>query len=84
MPYRLRIDYTYTTTANATTAQSNIDTALASAGRAERCSRASATITLQIDGLTEAAATALSDALNAQWAVGTRSAGKATVMRRSA
>jgi hypothetical protein len=83
VPYRLRIDYAYTTVANATTAQGNINAALLEAGRPETCSRNGAALVLQIDGLTEAEAVALSDAMTVRWAVGTRNAGKATVVRRS-
>lgn len=81
MPYRVRVTYTYNNTANATTAQTNINTYLSGLGRPETCSRTSATVSLEIEGLTEAEATTIGLGLTNHWAVGTRTGGKASIVR---
>jgi hypothetical protein len=82
MPYRVKVDYTYNTTANATTARNNINTYLSAQGRPETASGTGTQVFLQIDGLTEAEATTLGNGLTSRWAVGTRSGVKASVVRR--
>lgn len=79
MTYNISVTYTYTTVANATTAQTQINTALANAGRAETCGRTGATLSLLLEGLTEGQAVGIRDALTSRWAVGTRNGGRACV-----
>lgn len=79
--YRIRIDQTYNTTANANTATSNINAVLTDAGRPERASRSGSTVTLEIDGLTEEEAKTLKVGLTPAWGVGTRSGLVSTVRR---
>lgn len=81
MPYRVRITYSYNNTANATTAQGNINTYLAGLGRPETCSRTTTALDLQIDDLTEQEATTIGLGLTTSWAVGTRTGGKASIVR---
>lgn len=80
--YRLKIDYTYSTTTSATTALSAINTTLAAQGRAERAVRTNAQVVLNVEPLTEAAAVTLRNALIPNWSTGTRTAGKASVVMR--
>ena len=79
--YRVAIDMTYSNGSNATTAQTNINAALATAGRAETAARSGSTVTLLIVGLTESEATSLRNALNTPWSSATRSGGRASVSR---
>jgi hypothetical protein len=79
--YRLRVDLTYSTTNNATTATTNLNTALAAAGRVEQAQRSTAAVSLLVDGITQAEAVALRDALTPAWAAGPRSQGSASVVR---
>lgn len=80
--YRLKIDWTYNTVPNANTAVSNINNTLANNGRSETATRSGSNVTLTIDNLTEAEAETLRVALIPAWNVGTRTAGKSSVVRR--
>lgn len=82
--YRLRVDLTYSTTGTATTATTNINNALAASSDpviAERAERTGSAVSLTVEGLTEAQADSLRVAMTSAWAVGTRSAGKVSVVR---
>jgi hypothetical protein len=80
--YRLRLDWTYSTTAAVTTALTAINNTLAAQGRDERATRTGNDIDLLIEPLTEAEAVTLRNALIPNWATGTRTAGKASLVRR--
>jgi hypothetical protein len=80
--YRLRVDWTYSTTASANTAVTNINNVLAAQGRPETVTRVNNDIDIIIEPLDEAAAISLRNALTTAWATGTRTAGKASVVRR--
>jgi hypothetical protein len=80
--YRLRVDWTYTTTAQATTAATAVDATLAAQGRAERVVRTGNRIEVIIEPLTQAAAVTLRNALTPNWSAGTRTANKASVVMR--
>lgn len=81
--YRLKVDWTYSTSTAAATALTAINTTLAAQGRAERAVRTSNTVTVNVEPLaTEALAVSLRNALTANWATGTRTAGKASVVMR--
>jgi hypothetical protein len=79
--YRLHIDWTYSSTGNANTALSAINSALASAGRPETATRTSNRVELVISGLTESEANTLRISLTSAWSASTRSYGKAAVAR---
>lgn len=79
--YRLRIDLTYSTNNNATTAHTNINNTLAAEGRAEQATRDLRVVSLMIEGLTEAEAQSLTDALTPAWGSTTRSGGKVSTVR---
>jgi len=79
--YRVKVDNTYTTTANATTAENAINTALAGLGRPETVTRTSANVFLLIVGLTEAQAVNIRGAILAAWSGPARSYGKVSVTR---
>lgn len=80
MAYIVRMSLTYSTTGNATTALTNINTQLANRGRVERATQAGATVSLAMDAVgTQTEAEALRDALTSAWGSGSRSAGKASV-----
>lgn len=81
--FRLRIDLTYTTNANATTATTNINNALVAQGRVERATRTNAAVSLIIEPIdTEAEAVALRNALTPAWGSTARSGGKVSLVRR--
>lgn len=80
--YRVKIDNTYASGANATTVKTSIDNALVAAGRPERATILTTTnVTLMIVSLTEAEAVTLRDALKASWTAATRTFGKVSVTR---
>lgn len=80
MAYIVRVSLTYSTTNNATTALTNINTQLANRGRVERATQAGATVSLAVDGIaSQADALALRDALTSAWGSSPRTAGKASV-----
>jgi hypothetical protein len=82
MAYRLKIDVTYTTTANATTALTAINAALSTAGRVEVATRTNAVVFLKIVGIeTQAEAEALRSALHTAWSSVARSYGKVSLVR---
>jgi hypothetical protein len=81
--YRLRIDLTYSSTANATTATTNINNVMIAQGYPERATRSSAQVSMIVEPIaTEAAGTALLNALNSAWGSTTRSGGKVSLVRR--
>jgi hypothetical protein len=81
--YRLRVTWTYSKVADANTAATNIDATLAANGRSETTTRPSNTsVEVIIEPLTESVAVTLRNALTSAWATGTRTAGKASVVRR--
>lgn len=81
--YRLKIDWTYSTSTSATTALTAINATLAAQGRPEVAVRTTNTVTVSVEPIaTEAAAVALRNALTLNWATGTRTAGKASVVMR--
>lgn len=82
--YRLRITYTYSTTANATTATTNINNVLAGWNNpvvAARAVRSTAAVDLMVVGLTEAQGVALRSALNSVAHAFPRTAGKFSLVR---
>lgn len=82
--YRIRVDLTYSTTGNATTATTNINNVLAARTDPvipERATRASARVTVMVAGLEQAQAQALLAALQPAWPVGARTAGKVSMVR---
>ena len=80
MAYIVRVSLTYSTTGNATTALTNINTQLANRGRVERATQAGATVSLAMDAVgTQAEAVTLRDALTPAWSAGPRTAGKASI-----
>jgi hypothetical protein len=81
--YRLRVTWTYSTVAAANTAATAIDTTLAAQGRAERVTRpTTSSLEVVVEPLSETESVTLRNALTPQWATGTRTAGKASVVRR--
>lgn len=81
--YRLRLDWTYSKSVDATTAQTSLNTTLAAQGRAERATRSTTRVELTVDGLaTDVAASTLLSALTSAWAIGTRTQGMVLVSRR--
>lgn len=82
--YRLRLTYTYSSSANATTAATSINNVLAgwtNPVTAARVTRTNATLELMIAGLTEAQATALRSALWASVFGAPRTTGKFSLVR---
>ena len=80
MAYVVRVSLTYSTTQNATTATTNINTELANRGRAEQATRDGTTVSLAIDDIaSQADAVTLRNALTSAWSAGPRTAGKASV-----
>lgn len=81
--YRLRINLTYSTTANATTATTNINNVLIAQGYPQRAERTNAVVTLEVDPIADqAAAVTLRNALTAAWGSTTRSGGKVSIVQR--
>ena len=81
--YRLKVDWTYSTSASATTAQTAINTTLTNSGRAEQAAKTGNTVTVIIEPVTTMdEAVTLRNALLANWNTGTRTAGKASVVAR--
>lgn len=81
--YRLKVDWTYSTTTSATTALTAINATLTAQGRSEVAVRTTAQVTVNVEPIaTEALAVALRNALTTNWATGTRTAGKASVVMR--
>lgn len=81
MSYRLRVSLTYTTNANATSATTAINNALAAAGRTERATRSGAVVAALIPGgMTEAQAVPLVNALVAAANTGAKSGKISTVL----
>ena len=79
--YRVRITYTYSSTANATTAATNINNVLAGQGRPERAVRTNAAVELMVVGLVETEAKALHAALNTAAHSAARAGGKFSIVR---
>lgn len=81
--YRLRVDWTYSTTNSANTALSAINATLAANGRTERAVRTGGQVAVICEPVATAAdAVTLRNALTPNWATGTRTAGKASVVMR--
>lgn len=80
--YRLRVDWTYSTSAAATTALTAVNAALAAGGRGEVAVKTGNRVAVICEPVTAAAAATLRDALTPKWAPGTRTAGKASVVMR--
>lgn len=80
--YRLRVDWTYSTSTSAATALSAINATLAANGRAERAVRTTARVAVICEPVTSTQAITLRNALTPNWATGTRTAGKASVVLR--
>lgn len=80
--YRLRVDWTWSTTSSATTALTAINTTLAANGRTERAVQTGAQVAVILEPVAAAAAITLRNALTSNWATGTRTAGKASVVMR--
>lgn len=80
--YRIKIDVRYSSTANATTATTNINNVLIAAGRPERAVRTNADVYLMISGIaTQAEAELLINDLNSAWSSVARSYGKVSCVR---
>lgn len=80
--YRVKIDITYSSTANATTATTSINDVMVAQGRPERAVRTSAQVFLLVSGLsTQAEAEALASALHTAWSTPARSYGKVSIVR---
>lgn len=81
--YRLRVTWTYSTTASANTAAAAINATLAAQGVAQTVTRPTATsLEVIVEPLDAAQAVSLRNALTPNWATGTRTAGKASVVQR--
>jgi len=82
--YRLRVDWTYSTTASATTALTAINATLTANGRTEQAVRETNRVYIIIEPLTVQGSTAITlyNALTPNWATGTRTAGKASLVMR--
>lgn len=80
--YRLRVDWTYSTTAQANTALAAINATLAANGRTEQAVRTATRVAVILEPVSAAAAVTLRNALTPNWAPGTRTAGKASVVLR--
>ncbi len=80
--YRLRVDWTYSTSTSAATALSAINATLAANGRAERAVQTTTRVAVICEPVTSAQAVTLRNALTPNWATGTRTAGKASVVLR--
>lgn len=80
--YRLRVNWTYSKNNEINAATSAINSALVGAGRSEQVTRDGLNLDLLIEPLDEAEATSLRDLLTSKWATGTRTEGKASVVRR--
>lgn len=80
--YRVHVNITYTTTGNATSAASAINSALAGIGRSETCNVAGAVVELLITQITtEAEAISIRDTIKSAWSTPARTGGKAAVIR---
>lgn len=79
--YTLDLDITYTSTGNATTAQTSINSALSGIGRAETVTRNSAQVTLNISGLTESEVVAIRSAIWTPWTSMARTVARISVVR---
>jgi len=80
--YRIKIDVRYSSTANATTATTNINNVLTAQGRVERATRTNADVYVMIPGLAnQDEAESLISALNPAWSSAARSYGKVSVVR---
>ena len=82
MPYRVKVDWTYSTTASATTAATNINSSLSGLGRPETVTRNGNQVVVEINDLSQSEALDLRNSLTSAWATGTRTAGKASVVLR--
>lgn len=82
--YRIHLDITYSSTGNANTALSNINSALSALGRSETATRTSTTVTLVIEDIpTEAEAVTIRDGIKSAWSGSTRTGGKVGVARKA-
>lgn len=80
--YRLRVDWTWSKNADASTALAALNSTLAANGRDERAVRTGARVEVIVEPLTQAQAVALRNAMTPNWATGTRTANKASVVMR--
>lgn len=80
--YRLRVDWTYSKNADASSVQAAINAALAANGRAEQATRSGPRVQVIIEPLTQEQAIALRDSLTPKWATASRTANKASVVMR--
>lgn len=84
VPYRIKIDNTYSSGATATSIKSAIDTVMSNAGRPERATIFTTTnVVLLVVGLTEAEAVSLRSSLLSAWTGSARTFGKVSVVRTS-
>lgn len=79
--YRLWVNLTYNNNSSATTATTNINSALTAQGRPEQADRTNRDVSLLIEGITEADAQSLLAALNSAWPVNSRTAGAVSCER---
>jgi hypothetical protein len=82
--YRLTIDNTYSTNANATSVGNSINSTMIAQGRPERAVVTTTNVTLLVVGMTESEAVSLRDALKAAWTGTARTFGKVSVDRTDA
>lgn len=80
--YRLRVDWTYSTNAQANTALAAVNATLSANGRTEQAVRTAARVAVICEPVTAAAAVTLRNALTPNWSTGTRMSGKASVVMR--
>jgi hypothetical protein len=80
--YRLRVDWTYSTTSSANTALAAINATLTANGIAAQAVRTGTNVGVIVEPLTEAQGVTLRNALTPNWATGTRTAGKASLVMR--
>jgi hypothetical protein len=80
--YRLRVDWTYSTTNSANTALSAINATLTANGVTTMAVRSGTNVAVIIEPLTQAQGITLRNALTPNWATGTRTAGKASLVMR--
>jgi hypothetical protein len=81
--YRIKVDNTYSSNANANTVATAINNVMIAAGRPERASVSTTNVLLLVVGLTESEGVTLRNSLNAAWTTATRSYGKASLVRTS-
>ena len=79
--YRIKVDNTYSSNANATSVGTAINNVMIAAGRPERAVVTTTNVYLLVVGLTETDGTTLRNSLNTAWSSVARTFGKASLVR---